>query len=182
MSSPSTGKYTISCWANANGELAQAYSAYLDLLATNPPSITLRRAVRALNAAQPPDAPRQLFFSPTDRVDLLDAAVTTMSTAGDVVLISCPFGGEVRVFYLAYAGTVSHDKLKRLASQGGAAALFSGNAPQGGLAEHVGADQGALAQITQKLGTATIGQYLSANQGHINLHSCDHIKRRRNWL
>jgi hypothetical protein len=62
---------------------------------------------------------------------------------------------EVRIFYLAYAGTVSHDKLKQLASQGGAAALFSGNAPQGGLAEHVGANQGALAQITQKLGTAT---------------------------
>jgi hypothetical protein len=62
---------------------------------------------------------------------------------------------EVRIFYLAYAGTVSHDKLKQLASQGGAAALFSGNAPQGGLAEHVGADQGALAQITQKLGAAT---------------------------
>ncbi|MDQ2995580.1 MAG: hypothetical protein M3R61_00770, partial [Chloroflexota bacterium] len=59
---------------------------------------------------------------------------------------------EVRIFYLAYAGTVSHDKLKQLASQGGAAALFSGNAPQGGLADHVGADQGALAQITQKLG------------------------------
>lgn len=31
---------------------------------------------------------------------------------------------EVRIFYLAYAGTVSHDKLKQLASQGGAAALF----------------------------------------------------------
>src|SRR6476646_5151963 len=68
---------------------------------------------------------------------------------------ACRLGkqGEVRIFYLAYAGTVSHDKLKQLASQGGAAALFSGNAPQGGLAEHVGADQGALAQITQKLNT-----------------------------
>ena len=62
---------------------------------------------------------------------------------------------EVRIFYLAYAGTVSHDKLKQLASQGGAAALFSGNAPRGGLAEHVGADQGALAQIAQKLGAAS---------------------------
>jgi hypothetical protein len=61
---------------------------------------------------------------------------------------------EVRIFYLAYAGTLSHDKLKQLASQGGAAALFSGNAPQGGLAEHVGAEKGALAQITQKLGAA----------------------------
>jgi len=58
---------------------------------------------------------------------------------------------EVRIFYLAYASTVSHDKLKQLASQGGAAALFSGNTPQGGLAEHVGADQGALVQIAQKL-------------------------------
>ena len=48
---------------------------------------------------------------------------------------------EVRIFYLAYTGTVSHDKLKQLASQGGAAALFSGNAPQGGLAEHVGAER-----------------------------------------
>ena len=33
--------------------------------------------------------------------------------------------GEVRIFYLAYAGTVSHDKLKQLASQGGAAATQS---------------------------------------------------------
>ena len=33
--------------------------------------------------------------------------------------------------------------------------LSSDNAPYGGLAEHVGADQGALAQITQKLGAAT---------------------------
>jgi hypothetical protein len=62
---------------------------------------------------------------------------------------------EVRIFYLAYAGTVSQDKLKQLASQGGAATLFSGNAPQGGLAEHVGADQGALVQITQKLSVVT---------------------------
>jgi len=31
--------------------------------------------------------------------------------------------GEVRIFYLAYAGTVSHDKLKQLASQGGGGTL-----------------------------------------------------------
>ncbi|MDQ2998359.1 MAG: hypothetical protein M3R61_15085, partial [Chloroflexota bacterium] len=86
---------------------------------------------------------------------------------------------EVRIFYLAYAGMVSHDKLKQLASQGGAAALFSGNAPRGGLAEHVGADQGALAQITQKLGAATD---LSAafERRHQELASA--IAAGRDWL
>jgi SAM-dependent methyltransferase len=86
---------------------------------------------------------------------------------------------EVRIYYLAYAGTVSHNKLKQLASQGGAAALFSGNAPKGGLAEHVGADQGALAQITQKLGTATD---LSAafSRRHQELEST--IAAGRDWL
>jgi hypothetical protein len=87
--------------------------------------------------------------------------------------------GEVRIFYLAYSGTVSHDKLKQLASQGGAAALFSGNAPQGGLAEHVGADQGALAQITQKLGAATDLKAAFARR-HQELVSA--IAAGRDWL
>jgi hypothetical protein len=87
--------------------------------------------------------------------------------------------GEVRIFYLAYAGTVSHDKLKQLASQGGAAALFSGNAPQGGLAEHVGADQGALAQITQKLGAAADLKAAFARR-HQELASA--IAAGRDWL
>jgi hypothetical protein len=86
---------------------------------------------------------------------------------------------EVRIYYLAYAGTVSHDKLKQLASQGGAAALFSGKAPQGGLAEHVGADQGALAQITQKLGTATDLSTAFARR-HQELASA--IAAGRDWL
>jgi hypothetical protein len=86
---------------------------------------------------------------------------------------------EVRIYYLAYSGTVSHDKLKQLASQGGAAALFSGNAPQGGLAEHVGADQGALAQITQKLGAATDLKAAFARR-HQELE--DAIAAGRNWL
>jgi hypothetical protein len=86
---------------------------------------------------------------------------------------------EVRIFYLSYAGTVSHDKLKQLASQGGAAALFSGNAPQGGLAEHVGADQGALAQITQKLGTATD---LSAAFARRHQELASTIAAGRDWL
>jgi len=86
---------------------------------------------------------------------------------------------EVRIFYLAYAGTVSHDKLKQLASQGGAAALFSGNAPQGGLVEHVGADQGALAQITQKLGAASDLSAAFARR-HAELTSA--IAAGRDWL
>jgi hypothetical protein len=86
---------------------------------------------------------------------------------------------EVRIFYLAYRGTVSHDKLKQLASQGGAAALFSGNAPQGGLAEHVGADQGALAQITQKLGAATD---LSAAFARRHQELASAIAAGRDWL
>jgi hypothetical protein len=86
---------------------------------------------------------------------------------------------EVRIFYLAYAGTVSHDKLKQLASQGGAATLFSGNAPQGGLAEHVGADQGALAQITQKLGAATD---LSAAFARRHQELASAIAAGRDWL
>ena len=87
--------------------------------------------------------------------------------------------GEVRIFYLAYAGTVSHDKLKQLASQGGAAALFSGNAPQGGLAEHVGADQGALAQITHKLGAASD---LSAAFARRHAELASAIAAGRDWL
>ncbi len=87
--------------------------------------------------------------------------------------------GEVRIFYLAYAGTVSHDKLKQLASQGGAASLFSGNAPKGGLAEHVGADQGALAQITQKLGAATD---LSAAFARRHQELASAIAAGRDWL
>jgi hypothetical protein len=87
--------------------------------------------------------------------------------------------GEVRIYYLAYAGTVSHDKLKQLGSQGGAAALFSGNAPQGGLAEHVGAEKGALAQISQKLGAAADLKAAFARR-HQELASA--IAAGRDWL
>src|SRR6266511_3390867 len=86
---------------------------------------------------------------------------------------------EVRIFYLAYAGTVSHDKLKQLASQGGAAALFSGNTQQGGLAEHVGADQGALVQITHKLGAASD---LSAAFACRHAELASAIAAGRDWL
>jgi hypothetical protein len=86
---------------------------------------------------------------------------------------------EVRIFYLAYSGTASHDKLRQLASQGGAAALFSGNAPQGGLAEHVGAEKGALAQITQKLDAATD---LSAAFARRHAELASTIAAGRDWL
>src|SRR4051794_14379175 len=58
-------------------------------------------------------------------------------------------------------------------------ALFSGNAPQGGLAEHVGADQGALAQITQKLG-ATRDLSAAFARRHQELASA--IAAGRDWL
>lgn len=81
----------------ADPALAQAYTAYLDLLAADPPAATLRRAVHALNSAQPLAAPRQVFFSPTNRDIPLDAAVAAIRTARDVVLISCPFGLDPRL-------------------------------------------------------------------------------------
>src|SRR5688572_25514230 len=55
----------------------------------------------------------------------------------------------------------------------------SGNAPQGGLAEHVGADQGALAQITQKLGAAADLKAAFARR-HQELE--DAIAAGRDWL
>lgn len=53
-------------------------------------------AVRALHIAQPTGT-RQLFFSPSDQADLLDAVVAAIRAARDVVLISCPFGLDARV-------------------------------------------------------------------------------------
>jgi hypothetical protein len=58
-------------------------------------------------------------------------------------------------------------------------AQFSGKAPQGGLAEHVGANQGALAQITQKLGTATD---LSAAFARRHAELVSAIAAGRDWL
>ncbi len=72
----------------ADPALAQTYAAYLDLLAADQPAAHIRSAVRALTATQPPNVPRQAFFSPSDRADLLDAAVAAIRTARDVVLIS----------------------------------------------------------------------------------------------
>lgn len=77
--------------------LAQAYAAYLELLAADLPAAALRPAVRALVAAQPQPAARQVFFAPSDQDDLLEAAVAAIQAARDVVLLSCPFGLDPRL-------------------------------------------------------------------------------------
>ncbi len=59
--------------------------------------------------------------------------------------------GEVRVYYLAYAGTPAHAKLMKLGQQHGAASAFAGLLAQGGLTETTAADQTALAQVTLHL-------------------------------
>ncbi|MBE3568052.1 MAG: hypothetical protein IMW90_20235 [Thermogemmatispora sp.] len=59
--------------------------------------------------------------------------------------------GEVRVYYLAYAGTPAHAKLVRLGQQHGAASAFAGQLVEGGLSESTAADQTALAQLTLHL-------------------------------
>lgn len=54
---------------------------------------------------------------------------------------------EVRIYYLAYAGTSGHSKLRKLGNQSGAAAAFAGEPARGALIEHVGADQTTLARL-----------------------------------
>ena len=58
---------------------------------------------------------------------------------------------SVRLYYVVYAGTAGHRKLRKLASQSGAAALFSGNTPDGQLVRSVGAHKTTLAQISAGL-------------------------------
>jgi hypothetical protein len=47
---------------------------------------------------------------------------------------------EVRIYYLVYAGTAGHAKLRKLGGQSGAAAAFAGEPAKGALIEHAGAD------------------------------------------
>lgn len=77
--------------------LARVYADYLDLLAADLPGATLRPAVRALVAAQPPEAARKVFFAPSNHDAMLDAAVAAIEGARDVVMISCPFGLDDRL-------------------------------------------------------------------------------------
>jgi hypothetical protein len=57
----------------------------------------------------------------------------------------------VRLYYLTYGGTAGYRKLRRLASQSGAAALFAGNTPDGQLVRSVGAHKTTLAQMSAGL-------------------------------
>jgi hypothetical protein len=58
---------------------------------------------------------------------------------------------EVRIYYLVYAGTAGHYKLRKLGSQSGAAAAFAGEPARGALIEHAGADKTTLARLSQSL-------------------------------
>ena len=56
---------------------------------------------------------------------------------------------EVRIYYLVYALTAGHKKLRKLGGQSGAAAAFAGEPAQGALVEQGGGNQTALAQLSQ---------------------------------
>jgi Uncharacterised methyltransferase family (DUF6094)/Helicase conserved C-terminal domain len=58
---------------------------------------------------------------------------------------------EVRIFYMVYAGTAGHYKLRKLGSQSGAAAAFAGEPARGALIEHAGADKTTLARLSHSL-------------------------------
>jgi hypothetical protein len=54
---------------------------------------------------------------------------------------------EVRIYYIVYAGTSGHSKLRKLGNQSGAAAAFAGEPARGALIEHAGADKTTLARL-----------------------------------
>ncbi len=58
---------------------------------------------------------------------------------------------EVRIYYLAYANTEGHTKLRKLGQQSGAAAAFAGEPARGALIEHAGADKTTLARLSSLL-------------------------------
>ncbi len=58
---------------------------------------------------------------------------------------------EVRIYYMVYAGTAGHYKLRKLGSQSGAAAAFAGEPARGALIEHAGADKTTLARLSSSL-------------------------------
>ena len=58
---------------------------------------------------------------------------------------------EVRIYYVAYANTAGHYKLRKLGRQSGAAAAFAGEPARGALIEHAGADKTTLARLSSLL-------------------------------
>jgi Uncharacterised methyltransferase family (DUF6094) len=55
---------------------------------------------------------------------------------------------EVRIYYMAYAGTAGHQKMRKLGGQSGAAASFAGEPARGALIEEAGADRTTLARFS----------------------------------
>lgn len=58
---------------------------------------------------------------------------------------------EVTIYYLAYAATAGHKKMRKLGQQNGAAALFSGEPIKSQLAKDAGADRSLLAQMSENV-------------------------------
>ena len=58
---------------------------------------------------------------------------------------------EVRIYYLTYANTAGHTKLRKLGQQSGAAAAFAGEPARGALIAHAGADKTTLARLSSLL-------------------------------
>src|SRR5256712_437437 len=58
---------------------------------------------------------------------------------------------EVRIYYLAYANTAGHTKLRKLGQQSGAAAAFAGEPARGALIVHAGAVKTTLARLSSLL-------------------------------
>ncbi len=57
----------------------------------------------------------------------------------------------VRIYYLTYANTAGHHKLRKLGQQSGAAAAFAGEPARGALIEHAGANKTTLARLSNLL-------------------------------
>lgn len=57
----------------------------------------------------------------------------------------------VRIYYLVYANTAGHRKLRKLGQQSGAAAAFAGEVAKGALVEEAGADKTTLARLSSLL-------------------------------
>jgi hypothetical protein len=70
---------------------------------------------------------------------------------------------EVRIYYLAYAGTAAHTKLRKLGSQSGAAAAFAGEVARGALIEEAGADKTVLARLSSFIEAQQEGTSLEAD-------------------
>ncbi|MGB8345724.1 MAG: DUF6094 domain-containing protein [Ktedonobacteraceae bacterium] len=58
---------------------------------------------------------------------------------------------EVRIYYMVYANTAGHHKLRKLGQQSGAAAAFAGEPARGALIKEAGADRTTLARLSSLL-------------------------------